>query len=118
MFVGHYGVSLAAKRWAPKLSLGWLFLAVQTLDLLFASFVLLGIEKLAIVPGFTAYNPYDLFFMPYSHSLVGALAWSVLLGLMTRALAGRKHRVAAVAVAVFSHWVLDVPMHTADMPLA
>jgi hypothetical protein len=120
MFVGHYGVSLAAKRWAPKLSLGWLFLAVQALDLLFASFVLLGIEKLAIVPGFTAYNPYDLFFMPYSHSLVGALAWSVLLGLTTLAVAGRKHGVTAVvvAVAVFSHWVLDVPMHTADLPLA
>jgi hypothetical protein len=120
MFVGHYGVSLAAKRWAPKLSLGWLFLAVQALDLLFASFVLLGIEKLAIVPGFTAYNPYDLFFMPYSHSLVGALTWSVLLGVTTLAVAGRKHAVAAVAVAVavFSHWVLDVPMHTADMPIA
>ena len=120
MFIGHYGVSFAAKRWAPKLSLGWLFLAVQVLDLLFASFVLVGVEKMAIVPGFTAYNPYDLFFMPYSHSLVGALAWSVLFGLVTLALVGRKGAVAAAAigVAVFSHWLFDVPMHTADMPLA
>jgi len=75
VFVGHYGVSLAAKRWAPRLSLGWLFLAVQALDLLFATFVLAGVEKMAIVPGFTAYNPYDLFFMPYSHSLLGAFGW-------------------------------------------
>ncbi|HEY7376310.1 MAG TPA: hypothetical protein VIF57_29390, partial [Polyangia bacterium] len=74
-------MSLAAKRWAPSLSLGWLFLAVQMLDVLFASFVLVGVEKLAIVPGFTAYNPYDLIFMPYSHSLVGALVWSVVFGL-------------------------------------
>src|SRR5262245_6383987 len=120
MFVGHYGVSLAAKRWAPQLSLGWLFLAVQVLDLVFASFVLAGIEKMAIVPGFTAYNPYDLYFMPYSHSLVGALTWSVLLGLLTRALIGRKGGAPAIAigVCVFSHWLLDVPMHTADMPLA
>src|SRR3954453_19697382 len=121
MFVGHYGVSLAAKRWAPKLSLGWLFLTVQTLDLLFASFVLLGIEKLAIVPGFPAYNPYDLFFMPYSHSLVGALVWSALFALLARALLGRNGgRAAAIVIGacVFSHWVLDVPMHTADMPLA
>jgi len=121
VFIGHYGVSLAAKRWAPRLSLGWLFLAVQVLDVLFGAFVLLGIEKMAIVPGFTAYNPYDLFFMPYSHSLVGALVWSALLGLLTLALAGRRAggvAAVAIAVAVFSHWLLDVPMHTADMPLA
>ena len=78
MFIGHYGVSLAAKRWAPGLSLGWTFLAVQLLDVLFAIFVLTGIERLAIVPGFTAYNPYDLIFMPYTHSLVGALVWTAL----------------------------------------
>ncbi len=120
MFVGHYGVSLAAKRWAPTLSLGWLFLAVQALDLLFATFVIAGIEKMSIVPGFTAYNPYDLYFMPYSHSLVGALAWSVLAALLARALLGRKGGVAAAVIGagIFSHWVLDVPMHTADMPLA
>jgi hypothetical protein len=122
VFVGHYGASLAAKRWAPGLSLWWLFLAVQALDLLFASFVLLGIEKLAIVPGFTAYNPYDLIFMPYSHSLVGALAWSVVLGLLTYAARGGRTGRTAAAVAigacVFSHWVLDVLMHTRDMPLA
>ena len=122
MFIGHYGVSLAAKRWAPRLSLGWLFLAVQALDVLFGGFVLLGIEKMAIVPGFTAYNPYDLLFMPYSHSLVGALVWSALLGLLTLVLVGRRGAGVAAAVAigaaVFSHWLLDVPMHTADMPLA
>jgi hypothetical protein len=120
VFVGHYGVSLAAKRWAPKLSLGWLFLAVQALDLLFATFVLAGVEKMAIVPGFTAYNPYDLYFMPYSHSLLGALAWSVLVALIARGLLGRKGAGAAIVAGacVFSHWVLDVPMHTADMPLA
>ena len=58
--------------------------------------------------------------MPYSHSLLGALAWSVLFGLLTLALVGRKRAAAAVAIgaAVFSHWLLDVPMHTADMPLA
>src|SRR6266545_2828813 len=51
MFIGHYGVSLAAKRWAPRLSLGWLFLAVQALDVLFTLFVFAGIERLRIVPG-------------------------------------------------------------------
>ena len=120
MFIGHYGVSFAAKRWAPGLSLGWLFLAVQLLDVLFATFVMLGIEKMRLVPGITAYNPYDLYFMPYTHGLVGALGWSLLTALVARLVLGRDRAVAAAAlgVCVFSHWVLDVPMHTRDMPLA
>jgi hypothetical protein len=120
MFIGHYGVSLAAKRWAPKLSLGWLFLAVQALDVLFGGFVLAGVEKLAIVPGFTAYNPYDLIYMPYSHSLLGALVWSVLVAVVARSLLGRAAGPAALVLGacVFSHWLLDLPMHTPDLPLA
>ena len=116
MFIGHYGVSLAAKRFVPRTSLGTLFVAVQLLDVLFAIFVLAGLEKLRIVPGFTQYNPYDLYYMPYSHGLVGALAWSVAAGLLV--LAFRTPRAAMwIAAAVFSHFLLDVPMHTPDMPI-
>lgn len=118
MFVGHYGVSFALKRLEPRLSLGILFLAVQGLDVLFSGFVLAGLEKMRIVPGFTAYNPYDLYFMPYSHSLAGAVGWSLLA--FGAFLALRRKRLAAaalVAAAVFSHFVLDVPVHTPDLPL-
>src|SRR5438067_4809285 len=116
MFVGHYGVSFAAKRVTPRTSLGTLFLAVQLLDVLFAIFVFAGLEKVRIVPGFTQYNAYDLYYMPYSHSLAGALVWSVAAGLLAGAFKGRR---AAfwIGAAVFSHFVLDVPMHTPDMPI-
>lgn len=123
MFIGHYGVAFAAKRASPRLPLGLLFLAVQLLDVLFAVFVLLGIEKLRIVHGFTPYNPYDLYWMPYTHSLSGSLVWSILAGQlfwMVSIRIPRRERAQASAVlgaAVFSHFVLDVPMHTADMPL-
>ena len=123
MFIGHYGVALAAKRASPRLSLGLLFLAVQALDVLFALFVLLGIEKLRIVHRFTAYNPYDLYRMPYSHSLLGALGWSLLAGISYWAVArrdperGRAVAATVLGAAVFSHFVLDVPMHTKDLPL-
>jgi len=123
MFIGHYGVSFAAKRLRPRASLALLFLAVQLLDVLFAIFVLAGVEKMRIVPGFTAYNPYDLYWMPYTHSLVGALFWSVLAGAAFLALAravplpARRWTAVVLGGAVFSHFVLDVPMHTPDMPL-
>jgi hypothetical protein len=116
MFIGHYGVSFAAKRFTPRTSLGTLFLAVQLLDVLFATFVLAGVEKLRIVPGFTQYNAYDLYYMPYSHSLVGALGWSIVAGLLALALGGQRAALWIVA-AVFSHFMLDVPMHTPDMPI-
>jgi hypothetical protein len=118
MFVGHYGVSFATKKVDASIPLWVLFLAVQWLDVLWAPLVLLGIEKVRIVPGFTATNPLDLYFMPYTHSLVAALFWSA-------AAAGAYHRLRRVTVrtsllvglAVFSHWILDFVVHRPDLPL-
>src|SRR5213596_511924 len=118
MFVGHYGVSFAAKKLEPELPLWLLFIAVQLLDVLWAPFVLLGIEKVRIVPGFTATNPLDLYYMPYTHSLVAAIVWSVVAFLVYRAVRPVPPRAAAiVGVAVFSHWVLDFLVHRPDLPL-
>jgi hypothetical protein len=76
MFVGHYGVAFAVKTERNKIPLWVLFVAVQLLDFLWAPFVLLGIEKVRFVPGITATNALDLYYMPYTHSLIGALFWS------------------------------------------
>ena len=54
MFVGHYGVGFAARRADSSIPLWVLFLAVQLLDVLWAPCILLGIEKVRIVPGITA----------------------------------------------------------------
>jgi hypothetical protein len=76
MFVRHYSVAFAAKTERNKIPLWVLFVAVQLLDFLWAPFILLGIEKVRIVPGITATNALDLYYMPYTHSLVGGLFWS------------------------------------------
>ena len=119
MFVGHYGVAFAAKKTEPAVPLWLLFIAVQLLDVLWAPFVLLGIEKVRIVPGFTATNPLDLYYMPYTHGLLTALAWSVVAALAYRFLARGASRRAAtiIGIAVFSHWVLDFLVHGPDLPL-
>src|SRR2546428_8395736 len=77
MFVGHYGVSFAAKKAEPSIPLWVLFIAVQLLDVLWAPFVLVGIEKVRIVPGFTASNPHHLYHMPYPPSLVASIRSSL-----------------------------------------
>ena len=76
MFVGHYGVSFAAKPAGTRVPLWVWFIAVQWLDVIWSVLVLMGIEKLRIVPGFTQANPLDLYYMPYSHSLGGSLLLS------------------------------------------
>jgi hypothetical protein len=119
MFVGHYGVSFAVKRVEPSIPLWVLFLAVQLLDVLWAPFVLLGIEKVRIVPGITASNPLDLYYMPYTHGLAAALLWSAGACLVYRLLGPRATWRAGglVALAVFSHWILDLLVHRPDLPL-
>src|SRR5262245_54845962 len=119
MFVGHYGPSFAAKAAEKTIPLWLLFLAVQWLDVMWSIFVLLGIEKVRIVPGFTATNPLDLYYMPYTHSLVAALLWSVAALIVYKLWTNSSGWWAPVLVglAVFSHWVLDLLVHRADLPL-
>jgi hypothetical protein len=119
MFVGHYGPSLAAKAAKNCIPLWILFIAVQLLDVFWSIFVLLGIEKVRIVPGITVTNPLDLYYMPYTHSLGGAMLWSIAAGIAYYVFRKADGRLAAafVGTAVFSHWVLDWLVHRPDLPL-
>ena len=119
MFVGHYGVSFAAKSGDDSIPLWVLFVAVQLLDVVWAPLVLLGVERVRIVPGITATNPLDLYYMPYTHSLLAAVLWSAAAGVAYRLLARPLSRAASplVGLAVFSHWVLDLVVHRPDLPL-
>ena len=81
MFVGHYAVALASKKAAPGMSLGTLFLSAQFVDLLWPLFLLLGLEHVRIDPGNTAFTPLDFYDYPITHSLVGSIAWSLVLAL-------------------------------------
>ena len=78
MFIGHFAVALGAKKVAPAVSLGTMFLAAQLADLLWPTFVLLGIERVEIAPGATAVTPLDFVSYPYSHSLLALALWSTL----------------------------------------
>jgi hypothetical protein len=118
MFLAHFGVAMAAKRAAPAVSVGTLFLAAQFADLLWPNLVLLGIEIVRIEPGATAVTPLDFVFYPYSHSLVALTGWSALAGALYLSLRGAS-RAAGVVVGltVLSHWGLDVLSHRPDVPL-
>jgi len=120
MFVGHYSVAFAVKTPRNRIPLWVLFVAVQLLDFLWAPFVLLGIEKVRFVPGITATNALDLYYMPYTHSLIGALFWSAI-AFATYKIGWRNiasnSAALLVSFAVFSHWLFDLIVHRPDLPI-
>ena len=117
MFIGHYALALAAKRAAPRTSLGTLFLAVQLADMLWPVLLILGWEHAHFVPGPNPFLTLWLDSIPISHSLLTLIAWGVLFAAVYRMRTGYAKGAVVVALAVLSHWVLDVVTHRPDMPL-
>lgn len=117
MFVGHLGVGFAARRFAPRASLGTLLLAATFADLLLFILLAFGVEHIAIRPGITRVNALDLYDYPWSHGLLTDAAWAALLALAW--FLRRRDRAGAFAIflAVISHWVLDWISHRPDLPL-
>jgi hypothetical protein len=120
MFVGHYAVSFYLKTKEPRVPLWVLLVAVQLVDVIWGLLVLAGVERFALVPGITAASPLDLIFVPYTHSLIAALGWSLLafwLWLRLQPGTGGIRAGAIVGLAVFSHWIADFLVHRPDLPL-
>jgi len=118
MFIGHFAIALAAKKVAPRISLGTMILSTSFIDLLWPVFLILGIEHVRIKPGNTVVTPLDFYDYPYSHSVVGVVVWSLLLGGLFSFLKNDRKTAVIVGLGVFSHWALDFITHRPDLPLA
>ena len=123
MFVGHYSVAFACRTERNKIPLWVLFVAVQFLDYIWATLVLLGIEKLRVIKGFTEGSMLDSYFHPYSHSLITTILWSVVAAIAYRPVckwlgyAYTKSVAFIIGLAVFSHWILDLIAHPRDLAI-
>ena len=117
MFIGHFAVGFAAKRYAPETSLGTVIAAAALLDLLCPVFLLLGWEQVRIDPGNTAFTPLDFVSYPLSHSLVGAICWATIFALLYYFFIHYQRGAVMIWIGVVSHWVLDFMVHRPDLPL-
>lgn len=118
MFIGHFGLAFAAKRVAPKTSLGTTFVCAQLADLFWPIFLLLGVEQVRIAP--RAGNPLltlDFTSYPWSHGLVPELLAGVAVGVLYFAIARNGRGALIVGLLVPSHWLLDFIVHVPDLPL-
>jgi hypothetical protein len=117
MFIGHFGVGLAAKPLAPKVSLGTLFLAAQLIDLFWPTFLLLGIERVRILPHAGGGVPLAFEHYPWSHSLLAVTGWGLLFGVTYHLLRKYPRGAIVAGAAVVSHWLFDAIVHHPDLPL-
>lgn len=122
MFAGHVGAALAIGRVERRVNIGIFVAAAILLDIALWLFVLLGWESVSIPANFAETHQADFEF-PYSHGLVASVAWSVIagaaaFGCYARQPAIRWRAATLIAVAVFSHWLLDAVVHHPELPLA
>jgi hypothetical protein len=117
MFIGHYALGLAAKRIAPKTSLGWLIAAPTLADLLWPVFLLLGWERASSVGGSNPFLRLRFDSYPLSHSLLALIGWGLLFAVLYRMRTGYTRGAVVVGLLVVSHWVLDYVVHVPDLPL-
>ncbi len=108
---------MAAKKAAPRASLGVLVLAAQFADLLWPIFLLLGWERVRIAPGVTRVTPLEFVSYPYSHSLGAPPLWGIALGAAYAAIRRDRRGALIVGLCVPSHWLLDFVAHRPDMPI-
>jgi hypothetical protein len=145
MFIGHFAPALlaATHKDAPRLPV--LFIAAQLVDWAFFALLFTGAEAMRMTPGISVMNPMDLYHMPYTHSLLGALAFgggtTIIVWFLARSSGGgttmviwprqaldgngttvvawpRAFMAGAIAgTVVVSHWFLDLLVHVPDLTL-
>jgi hypothetical protein len=117
VLIGHNAVAFAAKRVAPRTSLGVLMAATMFVDLLWPILLLLGVEHVRLQRGVTRMSPFDFYDYPWTHSLVMGIAWAILFGGVYWAVSRYGRGAMVVGACVLSHWVLDFIVHRPDLPL-
>ena len=117
MFIGHNALAFAAKRAAPRTSLGVLMAAAIFVDLLWPIFLIFGVEHVAIFHGATRMTPLIFYDYPWTHSLLMGIAWAILFAMVYWGVSRYGRGAIVVGLLVISHWVLDLIVHVPDLPL-
>lgn len=117
MVLGHYGLALATKRAAPRVSLGTLTGAAQLTDLIWPVLLLVGLEQVTIVPNANPFLRLSFDSYPWTHSLLMAGVLGALAGVAYVAVSADRRGGLVVGLLVVSHWALDWIVHVPDLPL-
>jgi hypothetical protein len=117
VIAGHFGFAAAVKAKERATPLWALMLATQWLDVVFAPLLGAGVETMVPLDSAKP-NEYGnaIIHADYTHSLIGALVLSVVLGVALAAKYGKRSGV-VIGLVAMSHWLLDLPLHRGDMQI-
>ncbi|MCC7297557.1 MAG: hypothetical protein IT244_04425 [Bacteroidia bacterium] len=105
---------MALKESQPKLPVWPIIIGVNFIDILFNIFILLGWDKATADLSAGPYFFFTLNFIDWDHSLLMAFVWSIVWGILFL----KNPKLSWIAaVAVFSHFLADLPLHNHDMAL-
>lgn len=116
MFVGHYAVGFLLKKKFNEIPLWVFFIAVQFVDILAFSLVLLGVEKMSYNPTANPFLRTSIDYVPFTHSLSSSLIIAFIIFLVIWKFKSKTWGI-ALSIGVVSHWFIDFIAHTPDMPL-
>lgn len=116
MLAGHLALGLAATRVEPEVPLAAAVGASFALDLVWPILLLAGVESVRVHPHDTAFTSLAFDAYPWTHSLLMVAVWSVIAGVVTARVLGRRAGL-VVGALVMSHWWLDMVTHRPDLPL-
>lgn len=116
MITGHFGLAAGVRSADPAVPLWALMVATVWLDVIFLPLYLAGVERIDLVPGTGGGYGDGIIHADYTHSLLGALLIAAVTGLLCARRWGRRGG-AVLGAVVFSHWLLDLIVHRADLPL-
>lgn len=114
MLAGHFALAAVVKARQPQVPLWALMLGTQLLDVIFVGLYLAGIESFRVVEGTAGGYGELIITADYTHSVVGALGISLVAAIVTAIAWGRRNSV-IIGAMVFSHWILDLVVHRADL---
>ena len=116
MIAGHFGLAAGVKAHRPAVPLWALMLATQWLDVVFVPLFVAHVERIDVIGGGAPGYGNGIIHADYTHSLAGALVIAAATGWLCARWWNRRAGVVIGAV-VFSHWLLDLLVHRADMPI-
>ena len=113
MVAGHFGFAAIVKSREKSAPLWALMLATVWLDIVFVPLVVAHLETIE-----TLHKGYGglLIHADYTHSFVGMLGLSAILGAMFLPAQGKRVAI-VIGLVSASHWALDLVVHRPDLPV-
>lgn len=119
MFAINHAASalIFKKHLKDQISIIWILLAVQFVELAWVALNLLGIEKVTTEDDVHYVGDIHLSYMPYSHSILSSVIIAAF-ALLLFSIWKRSWRIGLImGLAFLAHIILDILTHTKDLPL-